>query len=256
MLLTSTDPAPLRIDNADGASPFVLIGDHAGRLVPETLGDLGLPDAERSRHIGWDIGIAALGARLSVALGAPFIEQRYSRLVVDCNRGPDAPDALPAISDGTVVPGNQDLDDDARAKRFAAIHEPYHQAIAALLADRRARDRETILVALHSFTPIMHDVARPWHAGLLHHLGDTRLVAPMLEALRRDPVLVVGDNQPYAMDGIDYSVPRHAYPDLPYVEIEVRQDLLANDADVGLWAGRIAGALARARSSLFGTATD
>jgi predicted N-formylglutamate amidohydrolase len=253
MLLTRDDPAPARVTNAEGASPFVLIGDHAGRLVPTALGELGLPDAERSRHIGWDIGISALGARLSTALGAPFVEQRYSRLVVDCNRGPEAPDAVPAVSDGTLVPGNRNLTDAARAARFAEIHEPYHRIIATLLADRRDRGQETTLVALHSFTPTMRGVDRPWHCGLLHHLGDTRFVAPMLDAFHRDPALVVGDNQPYAMDGIDYSVPRHAYPDLPYIEIEVRQDLLADDAGVALWAGKIAGALATARSSLLGT---
>lgn len=256
MLLGPEDPAPARVTNPDGASPFVLIGDHAGRLVPAALARLGLPDDELSRHIGWDIGIAALGERLSTALGAPFVEQRYSRLVVDCNRGPDAPDAIPPVSDGTLISVNRDLTDHDRAIRFAEIHEPYHQAIAAVLVRRQRRGQETILVALHSFTPVMRGVARPWHTGLLHHLGDTRLVAPMLAALRRDPALVVGDNEPYAMDGIDYTVPRHAYPALPYVEIEVRQDLLGDDAGVALWAGRIAGALASARSSLRGTGGD
>lgn len=252
-MLTAADPLPVRVTTPDGSSPFVLIGDHAGRLVPQALADLGLPEAELTRHIGWDIGISALGARLSAALGAPFVEQRYSRLVVDCNRGPDRSDAIPPVSDDTPIPGNRDINDADRAARFAAIHKPYHQAIAALLARRRGADRETILVALHSFTPVMRGVARPWQCGLLHHLGDTSLVAPMLTALRRDPNLVVGDNEPYAMDGIDYTVPRHAYPDLPYLEIEVRQDLIADDVGVALWAGRLAGALASARASRSGT---
>ncbi len=105
-MLTAADPAPARITNREGASPFVLIADHAGRLVPQALGELGLPQDELARHIGWDIGVAALGASLSAALGAPFVEQRYSRLVVDCNRGRDRPDAIPPVSDGTTVPGN------------------------------------------------------------------------------------------------------------------------------------------------------
>lgn len=256
MLLTPKDPAPARVTDPDGASPFVLIGDHAGRLVPRRLADLALPQAELSRHIGWDIGIAALGARLSMALGAPFVEQRYSRLVVDCNRGPDAPDSIPLISDGTPIPANEGLSGEDREERHGEIHEPYHAAIAHLLDRRRARGQETILVALHSFTPVMRGVARPWHAGLLHHLGDTGLVAPVLAALRRDPALVVDDNQPYAMDGIDYSVPRHAYPALPYLEIEVRQDLLGDERGVALWAGRIAGALAGALTSLRDTAQN
>lgn len=249
-MLAPTDPAPFRLTNPNGPSPFVLIGDHAGRLVPQALANLGLPEAELTRHIGWDIGVSALGERLSAALGAPFVEQRYSRLVVDCNRGPDRPDAIPEISDGTPIPGNRHLTDADRAGRFAAIHEPYHRTIATLLAERRAAGRETILVALHSFTPVMRGFVRPWHAGLLHHLGDTRLVAPMLGALRRDPDLVVGDNEPYAMDGIDYTVPRHAYPGFPYLEIEVRQDLIADGAGVALWAGRLAGALAAAREAI------
>jgi predicted N-formylglutamate amidohydrolase len=251
-MLSPADPSPVRVTNPDGPSPFVLIGDHAGRLVPQALAGLGLPEAELTRHIGWDIGIAALGARLSAALGAPFVEQRYSRLVVDCNRNPGRADAIPPVSDGTRIPANRDLTAESRAARFAAIHEPYHQAIATLLAQRREASRDTILVALHSFTPVMRGVVRPWHCGLLHHLGDTSLVAPMLAALHRDPDLVVGDNEPYAMDGIDYTVPRHAYPDLPYLEIEVRQDLIADDVGVALWAGRLAGALAGARMSRAG----
>ena len=243
-MLTSADPAPVRITNREGFAPVVLIGDHAGNLVPEALGDLGVPEAERTRHIAWDIGIAALGARLSTALGAPFVEQRYSRLVIDCNRDPDRADAIPEVSDAAPIPANHALSPADRAARVAAIHEPYQQAIAALLAERRARDQRTILVALHSFTPVMQSIARPWHCGLLHHLGNTSLVEPMLTALRRDPTLVVGDNEPYAMNGIDHTVPRHAYPDLPYLEIEVRQDLLADDAGVALWTGRVAGALA------------
>lgn len=253
MLLGPDDPAPARVTNPDGPSPFVLIGDHAGRLVPRALGELGLAEAELTRHIGWDIGVAALGATLSAALGAPFVEQRYSRLVVDCNRAPDAPDAIPAVSDATPIRGNAGLGDAGRRARFAAIHEPYHRAIAALLAARRERGRETIPVALHSFTPVLRGVARPWHAGLLHHLGDTRLAEPMLAALRRVPGLMVGDNQPYAMAGLDYTVPRHAYPDLPYLEIEVRQDLIADAVGVAIWSGRLAGAMASARASLVET---
>jgi predicted N-formylglutamate amidohydrolase len=242
MLLTAADPAPVHVTNPDGASPFLLIGDHAGNLIPSALGDLGLPESERTRHIAWDIGIAALGARLAAALGATFVEQRYSRLVVDCNRAPGQVGLMPEVSDGTLVPANHDLSEEAVTARLAEIHEPYHRAIADNL--ERRRGRPTILVSLHSFTPVMQSVARPWHCGLLHDLGDASLVAPMLAALRRDPALVVGDNQPYAMAGLDYTVPRHAYPDLPYLEIEIRQDLLAEAAGIALWTGRIAGALA------------
>src|ERR1700710_2086103 len=162
MLLSADDPPPVSVTNASGTSPFLLIGDHAGNRVPAILGSLGLPEREMSRHIAWDIGIAGLGERLSAALDATFIQQAYSRLVIDCNRDPQAADAIPAASDGTAIPGNRDLSRADRAARMAAIHAPYQAAIAAELARRDAAGSAAVLVSLHSFTPIMGGVARPW----------------------------------------------------------------------------------------------
>ncbi len=243
-LLDDDEPEPARHVNPNGASPFLLIGDHAGRRVPRVLADLGLADAELARHIGWDIGVAALGTALATALDAVFVHQRYSRLVIDCNRAPDAVDAVPAVSDATVVPGNAGLGPDDRAVRVAAVHAPYHAAIAAEIARRRANGAATRLVALHSFTPALRGTAgapRPWHCGILHDGANDGLANTLLAALRAEGDLVVGDNEPYAMDGIDYTVPRHAFAaGLPYVEIEVRQDLLADDAGIAAWAARLA----------------
>ena len=244
-LLGTEDAAPVRVINPKGASSFLLIGDHAGNAVPKALGSLGLSDAELARHIGWDIGIGELGALLSEKLDAVFVRQSYSRLVIDCNRSPSQPDLIAEVSDGTVVPGNAGLGEADRAARFAEIHTPYQAAIAAEIARRDAAGMTTVLVALHSFTPAMkgalRDQARPWHIGILHDGGDTAFAHALLDVLRDEADLVVGDNEPYRMDLIDYTIPRHAYPQRrPYAEIEVRQDLLADSAGCAAWADRLA----------------
>ena len=250
MLLSINELPPVRMLNTDGASPFLLIGDHAGNAVPQGLNMLGLPDAELGRHIGWDIGIAGLGERLSAALDAVFISQTYSRLVIDCNRDPKAPDAVPEVSDRTLVPANQGLSADGLAARVGEIHAPYHAAIASELARRDAAGMETILVSLHSFTPAMQGIARPWQIGILHAGGDAGFALALLRLLQARGDLTVGDNQPYAMDGIDYTVPRHAFATRRrYVEIEIRQDLLATSDQQASWSDLLAAQLAIAAAA-------
>ncbi len=244
-LLGLNDPDPVQIVNPGGRSDLLLIGDHAGKVVPAALGSLGIGSGDLDRHIGWDIGIAGLGEALAAMLDAVFIRQTYSRLVIDCNRDPDRADAIPAVSDGTPIPANEGLTDADRAARRAAIHAPYQAAIAAELARRDAGGRRTQLVSLHSFTPVMAGVARPWQVGVLHDRGELSLTHRTLARLRAEPALTVGDNEPYRMDGIDHTVPRHAYPDRPYVELEVRQDLLADAAGVAAWARRLATVLGK-----------
>ena len=240
-MLAVDEPAAAAIVSRGGTSPFLLIGDHGGNRVPQALTDLGLPAAELARHIGWDIGVTALGTALAARLDAVFVHQRYSRLVIDCNRSPDAADAIPAVSDGTVVPGNAAIMATARAARVAAIHAPYHAAIAAELVRRTASGQPTALIALHSFTPVMRDTVRPWHCGVLHNGANDALSRTMLAALQAEDDLIVGDNEPYAMAGTDFTVPHHAFPaSVPYLEIEVRQDLLADAAGVAAWAARLA----------------
>lgn len=241
-VLAAGDPPPVSLHNLAGTSRFLLTGDHSGCAIPASLGDLGISEAERARHIGWDIGVAGLGRALAGLLDATFVAQTYSRLVVDCNRDPAAPGAMPEVSDGTVVPANRALGPAARTARVAAVHAPYHAAIAAQLDARAAAGRDTIFVALHSFTPVFGGTARPWQVGVLHGDGDTRFGKAMLAELARSGDLVVGDNQPYAMDGTDHSVPRHCYPrDIPYLELEVRQDLIASAEQQMQWAERLAG---------------
>lgn len=239
--------APCLVQNPAGRSAFLLIGDHAGCEVPADLDDLGLPQAQLRRHIGWDIGVAELGAQLSLALDAVFIAQRVSRLVIDCNRDPARSDAICTVSDGVVVPGNAALSDPARQARVDQIFTPYHQRIADELSRRAARRRPTLLVALHSFTPVMAGEPRPWRYGVLH-LGASPFSAAVLAGLRQHlGVEAVGDNQPYRMDDTDYTVPHHAVDrGLDYVELEVRQDLLSDAAGVAAAAGLLARVLREA----------
>ena len=241
LLLDKEDVPPVLEDNSAGRSPFLLTCDHYGRTIPRVLGDLGLPASELTRHIAWDPGIAGVADALSKHLDAHLIAQRYSRLVIDCNRPPDAPSSIPRISEATVIPGNEGLARDAIEARRQAIFDPYHRRIADVI-ERRLRDRiPTVLVSLHSFTPVYAGIARPWHIGTLYH-RDTRLPPLLLKLLRSETDLVVGDNEPYAVsDETDYTIPVHGEArGLMNTGIEIRQDLLADQAGERQWADRLA----------------
>jgi predicted N-formylglutamate amidohydrolase len=233
-------------------SPVVLIGDHAGRAIPAVLGDLGLPAPELERHIAWDIGVAELGPALARAMDAPFISQAYSRLVIDCNRDPARADSICEVSDETEIPGNARLSEAQRASRIEAIFKPYHAAIAALLDGRAGRTKA--LIAVHSFTPVFQGFVRPWRFGVLHR-SDSPLSRAMLAVLREaEGSEFVGDNEPYAMDTVDYTIPHHADArGLDYVELEVRQDLIATSADAQAMAQHLAPLLERAVKLTLGT---
>ena len=247
MLLAADDPPPVRVINPRGSSPFLLLGDHAGNAVPAALGSLGVSTRDMQRHIAWDIGIGGLGELLSVTLDAVFVRQTYSRLVIDCNRDPDAVDAIPPVSDGTEIPANRSLTPTDRAVRVEAIHAPYQAAIAAELARRDALGIDTILVSLHSFTPSMRGIDRPWQIGILHAKGDARFAVALLRLLDTCTGLCVGDNEPYAMDKIDFTVPLHAFAaGRRYVEIELRQDLLADSDGQAKWSNLLAPLLQQA----------
>jgi len=241
LLLGEADPPPVSVVRAGARGDLLLIGDHAGNAIPASLRDLGLSAADRTRHIAWDVGVRALGERVSAILGATFIHQPFSRLVIDCNRDPESADAILPLSDGTPVQGNAGLGDDGRDQRRLAIHAPYHQCIATELALRRRGGVAPLLVSLHSFTPALAGDRRPWHVGVLHDRGDTRPSRALLAYLSQEKDLTVGDNQPYRMDGTDYTIPYHAYANgLPYLEIEFRCDLLAESNGADRWANRCA----------------
>ena len=237
--------------NPGGRSPFLLLGDHAGKAIPRRLGTLGLSARDRGRHIAWDIGVRGLGERLALALDATFLHQAYSRLVIDCNRDPQSAEAVLPLSDGSRVPGNVHLAAGDRAARIAAIHQPYHDAIAAEIAAREAAGRATVVIALHSFTPVLAGVVRPWHIGVLHDRGLVRLAQAVIVQLARDPALRVGDNQPYRMDETDHTILRHAVArGLAYAELEIRQDLIADGEGQQAWCGRLAGVLVAALAAV------
>lgn len=249
-LLDPSDVPVFLVERPAGCSPYVLTCDHAGRAIPRRLANLQLSAEELSTHVAWDLGVADLGRRLAVRLDACVILQSYSRLVIDANRPPDAPDSIPTLSERTRIAANEGLSAHDARTRCDEIFQPYHRRIAAELEARGARP--TLLVALHSFTPVYMDERRPWHVGVLYG-RDARLGRLMLAALRSDPALVVGDNQPYAVsDATDYTIVVHGEQRrIPHVEIEVRQDLLACATDVEAWAERLGRALEEAVPRLF-----
>jgi len=244
LLLARDDVPPVWDENTAGRSPFLLACDHYGRAIPRLLGDLGLPESELSRHIAWDIGIAGVADLLSKALDAHLIAQRYSRLVIDCNRPPQSPNSIPRISETTLIPGNEGLTRAAAEARRANVFDPYHRRIGEAIERRAQAGIPTVLVALHSFTPVYAAIARPWHVGTLYH-RDTRLPSLLLAALRAQGDLVVGDNEPYAVsEETDYTIPVHGEArGLMNTGIEIRQDLIADIAGQRQWADRLANVL-------------
>jgi predicted N-formylglutamate amidohydrolase len=240
-LIAPDEPQPVTITNYDGGSPFVIVTDHAGKYLPRGLQMLGLNQAECDRHIAWDIGAGAVSAMLGDALDAIVIRQNYSRLVIDCNRTPGSETSIVELSELTKVPGNMGLSEGVIGARVREIFRPYHDRIAHELDRRLQAGRPTALIAVHSFTPVFKDAARPWHVGVLYN-RDSRLAVKLIDLLRREPGLVVGDNEPYKVtDESDYTIPVHGEQrDLPHVAIEIRQDLIAHEAGQQKWAALLA----------------
>jgi predicted N-formylglutamate amidohydrolase len=251
VLLSPDELTPFGLQGRERRSPFFIVCDHAGRLLPRALGTLGLSEAELGTHIAWDIGAGGVARRLAAALDACVVWQRYSRLVIDCNRPLQAVDSIAVRSERTVVPGNQNITAGEAESRARAIFHPYHEAIRGALDQREREGRPTVLVAMHSFTPAFLDVARAWHVGVLYN-RDARLARRLLEMLRRERDLVVGDNEPYAVtDFSDFTIIHHGERrEIPHVELELRQDLIAEEAGQRAWAERLARLLIDAVGSL------
>jgi len=240
-LLTAVEPAAFTIDRPQGRSDFLLVCDHASRLVPHALGSLGLDDTQLASHIAWDIGAAGVARQLSTALDATLLLQSYSRLVIDCNRPPGSATSIPTRSEHVRIAANENLTAADAAARVAEIFSPYHAAISAILEQRRVAGTRTLLVCIHSFTPVYLGQARPWKTGLMYR-KDLRLGRALLELLRQDKGLHAGENEPYAIsDDTDYTIPVQGEArGIPHVGIEIRQDLIADMHGQQEWATRLA----------------
>ncbi|MBL6932459.1 MAG: N-formylglutamate amidohydrolase [Rhodospirillales bacterium] len=247
-LLTASEPSPIRTERLKGTSPFVFICDHASNRIPQSLGNLGLPESELSRHIAWDIGAASVTTKLSRRFNAAAIYQNYSRLVIDCNRRPEVFNSVPHISEETPIPGNVNLSVADRQKRIDDIFTPYHDALGQILDDRAEQNRESILVSVHSFTPVFKGFQRPWDFALVYN-RDPRLSRIMLELMKADGDLILGDNEPYFLsDETDYTLPVHGEQrSLPHTQFEIRQDHIGTPGQQSEWAERLGNGLERTR---------
>lgn len=229
--------------NADADPSVLLLCDHAANTVPQEIrgGDLGLPREDMERHIAYDVGVRGVTLRLAQALGCPAVLSTFSRLVIDPNRGEDDPTLVMKLNDGSVIPGNRHVDAAEVAERLNAWHRPYHREIKALIDRAEAAGVRPAIVSMHSFTPQFRGrPPRPWHVGVLWD-SDARLVAPLLARLRAEPDLCIGDNEPYtgALKG-DCMHTHGTLRGLPHALIEIRNDLIADEAGQAGWAARLA----------------
>lgn len=252
-LLRDGEPPAAAIERPASRSPFILLADHAGQRIPAQLGDLGLPAGEIDRHIGWDIGSLATAQLLSQYLDATLIHQRYSRLVIDCNRTPGIASSIPEISEHTRIIRNIGVTIEEAEARGAEVFQPYHDLITQTLNRRRDSGQPSVIISMHSFTPSFKNNDRPWQIGTLFNRNPA-FSLQFIELLQQDSSLNVGINQPYAMtDATDFTLPFHAERrQLPYVGIEIRQDLITQQAGQEQWAHRLATLLPQVLATLNG----
>jgi predicted N-formylglutamate amidohydrolase len=250
-LLAADESPPFTVDNENGRSPFLIVADHAGKHFPRRLGRLGLSAAECEAHITWDTGAGAVCRLIGNALDAVVVWQNYSRLVIDCNRAPGSETSILDLSERTRVPGNVGLSQRHKLARVREVFQPYHDRIATELDRRREAARPTALISVHSFTPVFETVARLWHVGVLYN-RDPRFARILMELLHREDGLVVGDNEPYSVaDASDYTIPVHGEQRaLHHVALEIRQDLITDEAGQRIWAALFARLLPQAYQRL------
>ena len=238
--LISKESAAL-VENRSGKSDLILVCEHAGKMLPEAVGSLGISKEVMETHIGWDIGAAALSRQLSRLLDSPLILQRYSRLVYDCNRSFDAIDAIVVHSDDVFIPGNAELNSDLRRQRFELVYEPFYESINAIVQERIAAGTSPVIITIHSFTPIYKGRERRIELGVLHD-KDTRLADSLLSNAAKQSDYLAERNVPYsADDGVTHTIVTHGINNrLHNVMFEVRNDLIADEAGQTRWASRLA----------------
>lgn len=239
-------------ENPQGRGPFVILCDHASNRIPDAFQSFGFAEDALQTHIAWDRGALSVARILSAKLDAPLFWPDASRLIIDCNRAPDASSLIVTESEGRPVPANRVLSKEERSRRLDHIHAPYHDAIDSCLDRRRADRRPTALIAIHSFTPVYFGKARPWQVGILFD-DDRRLADLLIGGFESDPALTVGVNEPYSpADGVYYTLRRHAQPQgLPSVMIEIRNDEISDEASQRSWAEQLADILFAATPILF-----
>ena len=249
-LLGENDPPPYRVGNPRGRSPILLTCDHASHAVPASLGKLGVGSRDLKRHIGWDPGASEVTSRLSERFNATAILSGYSRLVIDCNRRPRSETSILTLSDGTPIPGNMGITAGEVERRIENLFKPYHYAISGALDRIRQGGMVPVFVAIHSFTPKLNGSSRPWHFGVLWD-EDARIARPLIEALRADSDIIVGDNEPYsARDHFDFSQEFHASSaGLPSALVEIRSDLIQDQSGVEFYAELLGSAMETALAS-------
>ena len=247
-LLSPADPPPVEVVNADSTTPLLLLCEHAGQAIPQALGTLGIDADTLDSHRGWDIGAEALARQIATALNAPLVIQRYSRLVIDCNRPPGSLQSVPLVSDHREIPANAAASVEEKDARTREIFAPMDAALTRLFAAHPRR----AAFSIHSFTPRMDGVDRPWHAGFLTRRATATGEALMRAVAAERPGLTLALNQPYQInDGTDWFIPRHAEArELPHSLIEVRNDQIDHPEGVRLWSGLLSRAIGGIMESL------
>jgi predicted N-formylglutamate amidohydrolase len=243
-LLAPDEPPPVFAVRRNGASDFVVAVDHASARIPRCLNNLGLSGADLDRHIAWDIGALEVARGVCEALDAPLVAQNYSRLVIDCNRRCGDPTSIPKISESTPIPGNLNLSEEQIEARRREIFDPYHSYLRTLLDERVSAGRRTILIVQHSMTNVFKGARREMHAAVLYD-HDRRFAGCLLDALRAQAGLCVGDNEPYSgKHKIGYTSSHYGESRrIPHVEVEIRQDLIDSPAGQLEWSRRMVTAL-------------
>ena len=250
VILSSSEKSPVSSLRTGSDSPYVFVCDHAGWQVPSSLEGLGVTEADLKRHIGWDIGALGVARRLSNILDAPLVWQNYSRLVIDCNRVLDHPALIAVESDATIIPGNMYITKDCIRSRIHEVYQPYHRAIKKLIDARESRGLHTIVVSIHSFTPIFRGIKRACELGVLFG-SDSRYAQQFIGRAKAKLDFLVMANEPYKVDEKDCTIPMHAITRGNLnVLLEIRQDLIVSGAQQELWGNSLARVLEDATSQL------
>lgn len=246
--ISASEAASHRVLGGRADAGLILICDHAENTLPEEYGSLGLPESELRRHIAYDIGAKSVVERLSAVLDVPAVLSRFSRLLIDPNRGMDDPTLIMRLSDGAIVPGNRTLSAEEREKRITRWFRPYHAAIDRVIDEAHAHHPHPVLLSVHSFTEVWRGSIRPWQVGILWD-ADDRVAGPLIDALVGEGDLLVGDNEPYSGNLRGDCMWTHGTQrGLPHALIELRQDLIGDEAGQAMWAQRIARVMGKIRN--------